>query len=228
MTSQNCFISGADEKPVDTLEMLMEIVEKEDLSVLICSHEDGKRGFIFDHLHRSSKTFLRNFNGNYWAVYYENKSATESENIHSFDNLQETCQKVLEYARASKNLPSMADAKTNHHLLYWVLDESGILTLSGKGPMAEVKVPEYRIIDKEQLAFELEYGDWMLSEGDVDSRVTLPWDGKKVRKVIIEPGLTTVSFSAFSPFFISLNNCFFLEKYEILEEIILPDTIEML
>lgn len=215
-------------KPVDTIEKLLEIVENEDLSVLICSHEDGTRGLIFDHLRHPFKTILRNFNGTCWDVYYETESATKAENIHRFDSLQEACQKALEYARASKKLPGMADAETNHQILYWVLDESGILTLSGKGPMAKVALPEYRIIDDAQLAFELEYGDWMLSVGDVDSRATLPWNGEKVRKVIIEPGLTTVSCSAFSSFIISLNGSFFLGKYEVLEEIILPDTIETL
>ncbi|MBQ3154908.1 MAG: hypothetical protein IJB88_06700 [Clostridia bacterium] len=211
-----------------TLEQLMEIVEQENLSMLISGWESNGQGIIFDHRHFHGDTVLRAFDFGFWYVHYETGSKAREEDVHFFNNRQEACRKALEYAREEKLKRMNSYSNTNPRILRWSLDDEGTLTLSGKGPMLSPFLPQYRVIDKDQMAFELEFGDWMLNEGDVKLEFTLPWDGQKVRKVIIEPGLTTVATNAFNIFSHIVNNCCFNETYQLLEEIILPDKMESL
>ena len=214
----------------ENMEQLVEIVKRENLSMLICHLDNESKGFIFDHRRQPYNTILRKFSDTRWDVYYDTGFGPKKEHIHHFDTQQKACKMALVYARAANKLPNKPSTETQEHLLHWILDVSGTLTISGNGPMASVCMPEYRIIDAEDLAFEQAYGDWSLDEGDVDGNYTLPWDrvdGIKVQRVIVEAGLTTVSYSAFAPFCIRINS-FFPCKYDSLKEILLPDTIEVL
>lgn len=218
------------EPPVEaeyTPRQLMEFVKQENLSMLICSPGYNEQGFIFDHRHGPCGTILRGFESGFWSVYFQVHTKVKGEDIHLFDNWQDACKKALEYAKETRQDPD-STPQAKPQLLNWSLDDEGTLTLSGEGPMLSPLLPEYRPIDAEQMEFELEYGNRMLNEGDVELEFTLPWDAAKVRKAVIAPGLTTVKSGTFGIFSYVFNNCRFIGTYKALEEIILPETMKTL
>lgn len=206
----------------DELEQLIEIVQRENLSMLICYQENGAKGFIFDHLHDADKTILRK-TGEYWEIYYTTGSNVYNGVLKDIPTQREAVRKALLHAWELK-LQNKSDPKINHGLLHWTLDGWGTLTLSGHGPMPSVLVPQHGIDrwigtiwdDPDDLEFE-------------EIEDTIPWDVEKVQKVVIEAGLTTVSSKAFDSVVLQCVNGYFVNSgYEVLREIILPDTVETL
>lgn len=208
----------------DELKALVETVKRENLSMLIWDAKDGTSGFIFGHLHPVSTTILRSRSDGWWAVYDTNSYAMKSENIYERLSLPNACQTALRLARAGKTQHS--DCPIERSVLGWTLDEAGTLTLFGKGRIPRFEVPEYYEVSPMQVTYEARAGNPNLPKtGDIQFVLLSPWNGNRVKRVVVSPGLTSLCANAFAYWHRSylIENC--CEQYQELEEIVLPDTM---
>lgn len=209
----------------DDLKTLIETVECENLSVLICDSQTRISGFIFDHCYQQATTFLRRTSSDSWQVYCKSSSKLTRENLYGSLSLHDACKTVLRLAREEK--AQHGDNPIEGSFLHWSLDESDTLTFFGNGSMPPLEEPDFFEIVPIMISYEARAGNPHLPKvGDIHSMSLTPWNGNRVKKVVVSPGITSLCQNAFSHwkyFLYSIDAAY--AKYSELQEIILPDTL---